>query len=109
VPGKAGNVVNVQFALECLAVLLHRFGADAQFRRDLLVGPPFGDELEHFRLAQGMSALGFLNPIIYSAPTGFNDITTGSNPGCGTNGFTGEHTPFLTFPLALFPHVLRKI
>ncbi|KAF4622357.1 hypothetical protein D9613_009510 [Agrocybe pediades] len=35
------------------------------------------------------SALGFINPLIYStASFGFNDITTGSNPGCGTAGFS---------------------
>lgn len=45
--------------------------------------------LNDFLLSQGKSPLGFLNPLIYStAATGFNDITSGSNPGCGTNGFT---------------------
>lgn len=45
--------------------------------------------LNDFRLSQGKSALGFLNPIIYSTGVaGFNDITSGSNPGCGTNGFS---------------------
>lgn len=37
--------------------------------------------------AAGKSPLGFLNPFLYSNPGAFNDITTGSNPGCGTNGF----------------------
>ncbi|KAI0705250.1 peptidase S8/S53 domain-containing protein [Cytidiella melzeri] len=45
--------------------------------------------LNDFRLSQNKSALGFLNPILYSTGVaGFNDITSGSNPGCGTNGFT---------------------
>ncbi|KAI0796218.1 peptidase S8/S53 domain-containing protein [Abortiporus biennis] len=45
--------------------------------------------LNDFRISQGKAPLGFLNPIIYSTGTaGFNDITSGSNPGCGTNGFT---------------------
>ncbi|GJE91255.1 subtilisin-like protein [Phanerochaete sordida] len=45
--------------------------------------------LNDFRLSQGKSGLGFLNPIIYSTGVaGFNDITSGSNPGCGTNGFS---------------------
>ncbi|THG98674.1 hypothetical protein EW026_g3567 [Hermanssonia centrifuga] len=36
----------------------------------------------------GKSPLGFLNPFLYSiAGSTFTDITTGSNPGCGTNGF----------------------
>ncbi|KAI0675673.1 peptidase S8/S53 domain-containing protein [Trametes maxima] len=45
--------------------------------------------LNDFRLSRGKSSLGFLNPLIYSTGVaGFNDITSGSNPGCGTNGFT---------------------
>ncbi|KAH9923964.1 subtilisin-like protein [Epithele typhae] len=47
--------------------------------------------LNDFRLSQGKSPLGFLNPLIYSTgAAGFNDITSGSNPGCGTNGFTAR-------------------
>ncbi|KAF8998513.1 peptidase S8/S53 domain-containing protein [Cyathus striatus] len=45
--------------------------------------------LNDFRLANGKTSLGFVNPLLYStASTGFNDITSGSNPGCGTTGFT---------------------
>ncbi|RDB15869.1 putative tripeptidyl-peptidase SED2 [Hypsizygus marmoreus] len=45
--------------------------------------------LNDFRLAHGKPSLGFVNPLIYStASTGFNDIVSGSNPGCGTTGFT---------------------
>jgi len=47
--------------------------------------------LNDVRLQAGKSTLGFLNPLIYklavSNPTSFNDVTQGSNPGCGTNGF----------------------
>ena len=39
------------------------------------------------RIQEGKPALGFLNPLIYSSPGIFNDILTGSNPGCGTDGF----------------------
>ncbi|KAJ6561571.1 subtilisin-like protein [Mycena vulgaris] len=40
------------------------------------------------RLKKGLPPLGFLNPLLYSkAASGFNDITVGSNPGCGTPGF----------------------
>ncbi|KAF7986027.1 hypothetical protein HWV62_41376 [Athelia sp. TMB] len=38
-------------------------------------------------LNAGKSPLGFLNPWLYANPGAFNDITTGSNPGCGTKGF----------------------
>lgn len=44
------------------------------------------------RLARGLPTLGFLNPFIYAigaiVPDAFNDIVGGSNPGCGTEGFT---------------------
>jgi tripeptidyl-peptidase I len=39
------------------------------------------------RLEAGKSTLGFLNPILYSHPEVLNDITTGHNYGCGTEGF----------------------
>ncbi|KAJ3820218.1 peptidase S8/S53 domain-containing protein [Lentinula raphanica] len=42
------------------------------------------------RLAVGKKTIGFINPTIYSEPfrVAFNDITSGGNPGCGTDGFT---------------------
>lgn len=45
--------------------------------------------LNDFLISNGKSPLGFLNPFLYSTGvSGFNDIISGSNPGCGTNGFT---------------------
>ncbi|KAF7300102.1 Peptidase S53 domain-containing protein [Mycena kentingensis (nom. inval.)] len=40
-------------------------------------------------VAAGKPVLGFLNPFFYSATgrAAINDITSGSNPGCNTNGF----------------------
>ena len=47
--------------------------------------------LNDFLLSQGKSTLGFLNPLLYSTgQAGLNDITSGSNPGCGTAGFTAR-------------------
>ncbi|KXN85175.1 Tripeptidyl-peptidase SED2 [Leucoagaricus sp. SymC.cos] len=44
--------------------------------------------LNDARIANGKSPLGFINPLIYSTATsGFNDIVSGSNPGCNTSGF----------------------
>ncbi|KAG5653561.1 hypothetical protein H0H81_012250 [Sphagnurus paluster] len=44
--------------------------------------------LNDARLAKGKPTLGFLNPLLYTKGlTGFNDITQGNNPGCGTPGF----------------------
>ncbi|OAA62327.1 tripeptidyl peptidase SED3 [Cordyceps fumosorosea ARSEF 2679] len=47
--------------------------------------------LNDYRLSQGQSPLGFLNPWLYSnATSGLNDITSGSNPGCQTQGFSAS-------------------
>ncbi|KAI9451818.1 subtilisin-like protein [Lactarius psammicola] len=44
--------------------------------------------LNDFLISEGKAPLGFLNPLLYSyAIRGFIDINSGSNPGCGTNGF----------------------
>ncbi|KAH9167842.1 subtilisin-like protein [Lactarius sanguifluus] len=45
--------------------------------------------LNDYRLSQGKRQLGFLNPWLYGGGLkGFNDIVSGSNPGCNTNGFS---------------------
>jgi tripeptidyl-peptidase-1 len=42
-------------------------------------------------LSQGKSPLGFLNPLLYSTGAStFNDVTSGNNAGCNTNGFTAK-------------------
>ncbi|EJD49914.1 subtilisin-like protein [Auricularia subglabra TFB-10046 SS5] len=38
-------------------------------------------------ISAGKPVLGFLNPWLYANPQMFNDIVSGSNPGCGTDGF----------------------
>ncbi|KAG1763179.1 peptidase S8/S53 domain-containing protein [Suillus occidentalis] len=44
--------------------------------------------LNDARLSAGKTALGFLNPFLYSTGyTALNDITEGRNPGCQTEGF----------------------
>ena len=41
--------------------------------------------------AAGKSPLGFLNPFLYSTgASALNDVTSGSNPGCSTNGFPAK-------------------
>ncbi|KAM0318569.1 hypothetical protein ACHAO8_001660 [Botrytis cinerea] len=40
------------------------------------------------RLAIGKSTVGFINPVLYANPQVLNDITNGSNPNCGTAGFS---------------------
>jgi len=49
--GEAGDIMNIQFIHHLLPMLLNRFDADRQFRRDLFVGMAFGDELKDLRLA----------------------------------------------------------
>ncbi|KAH8991251.1 peptidase S8/S53 domain-containing protein [Lactarius akahatsu] len=45
--------------------------------------------LNDHRLSQGRPPLGFLNPWLYNGGlNGFNDIVSGSNPGCNTDGFS---------------------
>ncbi|KAN0081424.1 Peptidase S8/S53 domain containing protein [Tylopilus felleus] len=39
------------------------------------------------RIAVGKNPIGFINPFIYENAWAFNDITNGTNPGCGTLGF----------------------
>ncbi|KAG1734983.1 peptidase S8/S53 domain-containing protein [Suillus lakei] len=48
----------------------------------------FVSMLNDARLSAGKTALGFLNPFLYSTGyTALNDITEGRNPGCQTEGF----------------------
>ena len=45
--------------------------------------------LNDYLLSKGRKPLGFLNPLLYGiARAGINDIISGSNPGCGTEGFS---------------------
>ncbi|KAH9059862.1 subtilisin-like protein [Lactarius vividus] len=47
--------------------------------------------LNDYRLSKGKTPLGFLNYWLYDygiADLGLNDITSGSNPGCDTDGFS---------------------
>ncbi|KAK3321370.1 peptidase S8/S53 domain-containing protein [Cercophora scortea] len=63
------------------------------------------------RLKVGKGPIGFVNPVLYMYPGVLNDITNGSNPGCGTEGFravegwdpvTGLGTPDFGRMLGLF-------
>lgn len=40
------------------------------------------------RLFAGKKTVGFINPVLYAHPEMLNDITNGTNPGCGTEGFS---------------------
>ncbi|TVY83605.1 Tripeptidyl-peptidase sed1 [Lachnellula suecica] len=42
------------------------------------------------RIAAGKSTIGFVNPTLYANPSVLHDITTGTNAGCNTNGFSAS-------------------
>ena len=45
--------------------------------------------LNDYLISQGKVTLGFLNPWLYgTGMSGLTDITSGSNPGCNTDGFS---------------------
>ncbi|WPH01391.1 Hypothetical protein R9X50_00423600 [Acrodontium crateriforme] len=47
--------------------------------------------LNDYLVSQKRSPLGFLNPFLYGkGVAGLNDITSGNNPGCNTNGFSAK-------------------
>lgn len=42
------------------------------------------------RLDAGKSSIGFVNPVLYANPQALNDVISGRNPGCGTQGFAAQ-------------------
>ncbi|RAO73388.1 uncharacterized protein BHQ10_009400 [Talaromyces amestolkiae] len=63
--------------------LVHFFGSS-------LASPLFASVItliNEERLAIGKSSVGFINPVLYLNPWALNDITNGTNLGCGTEGF----------------------
>ncbi|KAF1979797.1 subtilisin-like protein [Bimuria novae-zelandiae CBS 107.79] len=42
------------------------------------------------RIKAGKGPVGFINPVLYANPGVLNDITNGTNPGCGTEGFAAS-------------------
>ena len=45
------------------------------------------NRINNERMNRGKSPVGFLNPTLYAHPEVLNDITNGTNIGCGVNGF----------------------
>jgi tripeptidyl-peptidase-1 len=43
--------------------------------------------INNARMDVGKKPGGFINPVLYAHPYVLNDITNGTNPGCGTSGF----------------------
>ncbi|OQD73962.1 hypothetical protein PENDEC_c013G01858 [Penicillium decumbens] len=65
-------------------------GLDVHYYGSSLASPLFASVLNLIneeRLAIGKGPVGFVNPVLYAFPEVLNDITNGTNAGCGTNGF----------------------
>lgn len=95
-------------------VLIFNAGAPTLIGGTSAAAPVFASVLNRIneeRLAVGKKTVGFVNPTLYSNPQVLHDITNGSNPGCGTQGFavakgwdpvTGLGTPNYPALLSLF-------
>lgn len=72
-------------------VIIFNRGAPVSIGGTSAAAPVWGAILTRIneeRLAAGKPTVGFVNPVLYAHPEVFYDVTEGSNPGCGTNGFT---------------------
>mmetsp|Transcript_23920 Transcript_23920/g.35114 ORF Transcript_23920/g.35114 Transcript_23920/m.35114 type:complete len:541 (-) Transcript_23920:212-1834(-) len=74
--------------------------------------PTFGGivaMLNDARIGAGKSPMGFLNPFIYAHPEVFNDVTSGNNPGCGSDGFQASEgwDPITGYGTPNFPAMLK--
>ncbi len=68
---------------------LGRPSSSAQLTADVQIVAAVISLLNDYLISQGKKPLGFLNPLLYSSGiAGFNDVTSGSNPGCNTEGFS---------------------
>lgn len=95
-------------------VLIYNAGMPTLIGGTSAAAPVFASILTRINeelLAKKGTTVGFVNPTLYAHPEVFHDITSGDNPGCGTNGFstapgwdpvTGLGTPDYPALLALF-------
>ncbi|KAH6681702.1 peptidase S8/S53 domain-containing protein [Halenospora varia] len=89
-------------------------GTDVHFYGTSLASPLFASVLtliNEERFAIGKGPIGFVNPVFYAHPEILNDVTNGTNVGCGSQGFhaapgwdpaTGLGTPNYPKMKALF-------
>lgn len=104
-PDVSANGANYRVALEGGYSLVYGTSASAPVFAAILA------RLNEARARIGKGPVGFVNPTFYENPWLFKDITEGSNPGCGTEGFkavegwdpvTGLGTPIYTKMLAYY-------
>ncbi|KAH9925060.1 family S53 protease-like protein [Epithele typhae] len=82
-PDVSAQGVNFSIVLDAQPVLTNGTSCSAPTFASVVA--LLNDEL----IAAGKSPLGFLNPFLYSTAgaAALTDVTSGSNPGCGTDGF----------------------
>lgn len=71
-------------------VLIFNEGAPTLIGGTSAAAPAWGAILTRIneeRLGAGKTTVGFVNPVLYANAGVLHDITQGSNPGCGTDGF----------------------
>ncbi len=73
-------------------MFFNRFNADTKFRRDLFVGPTFGNQLEYLHLARTQADALLLEQFPCSRPLLIIIVETLGNY------WTEKHVPFLDFP-----------
>jgi tripeptidyl-peptidase-1 len=81
-PDVAANANNILIANDGVN-LTHSGGTSAS-------APTFAsiiNRINEERIKAGKGSVGFVNPTLYKNPGVLNDITNGTNPGCGTQGF----------------------
>lgn len=61
------------------------------------------------RLKAGKSSVGFINPTLYSNVDALMDVTSGTNPGCGTVGFSAVPgwDPVTGLGTPIYPKLLK--
>ncbi|KAK5135062.1 hypothetical protein LTR08_005722 [Meristemomyces frigidus] len=61
------------------------------------------------RIKAGKGPVGFINPVLYNNPGVLNDIVNGTNPGCGTDGFSCAEgwDPVTGLGTANYPKMLK--
>ncbi|KAF2768507.1 subtilisin-like protein [Teratosphaeria nubilosa] len=105
IPDVAANGDNIAIYLEREATLEGGTSAASPIFAALVT------RINEERIKVGKGPVGFINPTLYSHPEVLNDIVNGTNPGCGTDGFsctpgwdpvTGLGTPNYPKMLALF-------
>ncbi|KAH8987735.1 subtilisin-like protein [Lactarius hatsudake] len=88
-PDVAAQALDFEIVLNDDLDLMDGTSCSAPLAANLQVVAGIISLLNDYQLSKGRPVLGFLNPWLYgTASQGFNDITSGSNPGCGTDGFS---------------------